>query len=157
MLQIKIKRTFGFLQSTNETQRVEAEGWHCKVDGLRGAIARILWLYYILSGLRESKRWKSWIKILTWKDAQRDANKRPSETRNRRKPKKKIPWEVPVKLKDSSSTIQNRCHVIDRPSTARHKMLFEERLGGEERRLMHLVPALTSAICRPAPAGISWG
>jgi hypothetical protein len=28
-----------------------------------------------------------------------------------------------------------------RPSTARHKMLFEERLGGEERRLMHLVPA----------------
>jgi hypothetical protein len=25
-----------------------------------------------------------------------------------------------------------------RPSTARHKMLFEERLGGEERRLMHL-------------------
>ena len=24
---------------------------------------------------------------------------------------------------------------------ARHKMLFEERLGGEERRLMHLVPA----------------
>ena len=49
---------------------------------------------------------------------------------------KEITAKIPMSRGDSM--IDPKQHTY-RQSTARHKMLFEERLGGEERRLMHLV------------------
>jgi hypothetical protein len=73
-----------------------------------------------------------------WKISERIQNQRPSETENRGRKQER---RLLISRETEGLIIHNsQCRtVIYRPSTARHKMLFEERLGGEERRLMHLV------------------